>query len=71
MGHRGTSACRVGRSVRTATHHDPMWIARLTCSDDGCPDEFDAVAETLAELETLACACGCALHVIGFADRAD
>ena len=48
-----------------------MWIARLICSDEGCPEELKAVAETLAELDALACDCGSGLHVLGFADHVD
>ncbi len=48
-----------------------MWVARLVCSDEGCPDEHEIQAGSLVELEVLACACGCALHVVGFADHVD
>ncbi len=48
-----------------------MYIARLICSDQACADEIVAEARTLAELETLACDCGCALEVIGWPDDVD
>jgi len=48
-----------------------MWIARMTCSDPDCPDELEAQAGDLRELEALACACGCAMAVIAWPDRAD
>lgn len=41
-----------------------MLVARLICSDGDCPDAFEARAPTLAELEALACDCGCALQVL-------
>jgi hypothetical protein len=46
-------------------------VARLICSDRACTAAFEARAATLGELETLACACGCALHVLGWPDTAD
>jgi hypothetical protein len=46
-----------------------VWVAYLICSDERCPDELEAVAETLEELESLACQCGCALAIVGFPDR--
>ena len=46
-----------------------VFSARLICSDEECTEEFEARAATVAELETLACECGCALEVIGWADE--
>jgi len=40
-------------------------LAFLICSDDDCSERFEARG-TLAELETLACDCGCGLHLIGW-----
>jgi hypothetical protein len=48
-----------------------MYIARLICSDEGCGEQALAEARTVAELETLACDCGCALAVIGWPDHTD
>jgi hypothetical protein len=48
-----------------------MWIARLVCSDDRCPERLEVVAGTLAEVEALACECGCAMQVLGFPVRAE
>ena len=45
-----------------------MYVARLTCSDQECAESIVAEAETLAELETLACECGCGFAVIGLPD---
>ena len=45
-----------------------MYIARLICSDPDCTERIVAEAETLAELETLACECGCGLDLIGIPD---
>ena len=47
-----------------------MYVARLICSDDCCAEEILAEARTLAELETLACDCGCGLELIGWPDDA-
>jgi hypothetical protein len=40
-----------------------MLYALLICSDGDCTDAFEAWG-SLEELETLACDCGCALHVL-------
>ncbi len=48
-----------------------MYVARLICSDEACAEEILAEARTLAELETLACDCGCALQVISISEAAD
>lgn len=45
-----------------------MFVARLVCSDPVCADAIAANAESLAELETLACECGCAFAVVGWPD---
>jgi hypothetical protein len=41
-----------------------MLLARLICSDEDCTEEVELEGATLAEVETLACECGCALHVL-------
>jgi hypothetical protein len=38
-------------------------IARLICSEPACAAAYDATAASLAELETLACDCGCGLWI--------
>ena len=48
-----------------------MLLARLICSDDACTEAFEARAATLAELEALACDCGCALAVLGWPDAGE
>ncbi len=48
-----------------------MFVARLICSDPACTAEAEARAATLAELETLACDCGCSLEVLGWPDHDD
>jgi hypothetical protein len=40
-----------------------MFHAMLICSDDDCDETFEAWG-TLAELEALACDCGCTLQVL-------
>jgi len=44
---------------------EAMFRARLICSDDDCTEVFEAYG-ALAELEALACECGCGLAVVGF-----
>ena len=48
-----------------------MYVARLVCSDAECAEEHDFEVATLAELDLLACECGCALEVIAFPDYSD
>ena len=43
----------------------------MTCSEHDCPEELEARADDLLELEVLACACGCAMAVIAWPDRTD
>jgi hypothetical protein len=43
--------------------------ALLFCSHEGCDAVYEALGE-LAEIETLACDCGCGLAVVGFAEPA-
>jgi hypothetical protein len=44
-----------------------MFYALLICSDDDCTDSFEAWG-SLAELETLACECGCALQLVSLSE---
>jgi hypothetical protein len=48
-----------------------MLVARLICSDPHCTEIFEARAGTLAELEALACDCGCALEIVAWPDRVE
>jgi hypothetical protein len=43
-----------------------MFAARLICSDPGCDAEDEVEAATVAELESLACDCGCAMVIVGW-----
>ena len=45
----------------------PMFLALLICSDEACTHEVETWG-TLAELEALACDCGCALQVISISE---
>jgi hypothetical protein len=45
-----------------------MYVARLVCSDPACAEPFEAEALTLAEIEVLACDCGCVLQILGWPD---
>ncbi|MEA2390864.1 MAG: hypothetical protein QOK31_973 [Solirubrobacteraceae bacterium] len=40
-----------------------IYLAVLICSDEECTERFEAQG-TLADLESLACDCGCAMHVL-------
>jgi len=48
-----------------------VYVARLICSDESCADQARGGAQTLEELDTLVCDCGCALAVIGWPDHFD
>jgi hypothetical protein len=45
-----------------------MFIAQLICSEPPCTEEYEARAATLAELEALACDCGCGLQLVRVAE---
>ena len=44
-----------------------MFHAELICSDGDCAARFEAVG-SLAELEALACDCGCALVIVAISE---
>jgi hypothetical protein len=46
-----------------------MYLARLICSDEACAAEALIEAQTLAELDTFVCDCGCALAIVGWPDH--
>lgn len=48
-----------------------MFTAVLACPDADCAAELIVEAGTVAELEALACECGCALEIVGWPDWAD
>lgn len=43
-----------------------MFSARLICSDTICTHDERVEAETMLELSTLACTCGCSLEIVGW-----
>ena len=45
-----------------------VFHALLVCSDEACPEEVEAYAMRLEELEALACECGCALQLIAVSE---
>ena len=47
-----------------------MVRALLFCSDDECTAVFEAYGP-LAEIEAMACECGCGLEVVGWPEPAD
>ena len=47
-----------------------MVRALLICSDDGCDEVFEAYG-SIAELEALACDCGCALEIVEMSELPD
>jgi hypothetical protein len=47
-----------------------VYRAILICSETECTERFEARG-TLAELEALACECGCALQIVGWPERTD
>ena len=46
-----------------------MFRALLICSDDVCDEVFEAYG-SIAELETLACDCGCGLEIFEVSELA-
>ena len=47
-----------------------MFHAMLICSDGDCAEAFDAWG-TLADLEALACDCGCTLEILNLGESED
>lgn len=45
-----------------------MFSARLICSDEDCAAAHEVEAATIAELERMACDCGCVLEIVGWPD---
>jgi hypothetical protein len=45
-----------------------MLIARLICSAPECTEVYEARGATLAELDALACDCGCGLELVRVAE---
>jgi len=41
-----------------------LFLARLICSDVDCAERDEAVVGSLAELDLLACDCGCTLELL-------
>lgn len=56
------------QSVRPRRDPDGVYIARLICSDEACAERLVHEADTLDELEALACECGCTFQVLGVPD---
>lgn len=40
------------------------FLVRLVCSDVDCAEHAEEVVGSLAELDALACACGCTLELL-------
>jgi hypothetical protein len=62
------AACMTGVPSEVPAMIVHVFVARLICSDTDCPHALEIAAPTLAELEALACDCGCALHVLAWPD---
>jgi len=43
-----------------------VFVVRLICSETDCDFEDEVEVATLAELEALACDCGCTLEIVGW-----
>ncbi len=41
-----------------------LFVARLICSDEECAELADEVVTSLAELDALACDCGCTWELV-------
>jgi hypothetical protein len=46
-----------------------MYIVHVTCSDQDCAEEFEAVVETLEEVDDVVCECGCGTVVVSIAEE--
>lgn len=53
------------QSVRARPDHgDVLFLARLICSDADCAEVLEQPVATLAELDALACDCGCTWELL-------
>jgi hypothetical protein len=57
---------RCGRqTVRPGDDHPRvLFLVRLICSDVGCAERAEEIVASLAELEGLACDCGCTFELL-------
>ncbi len=53
------------QSVRSGVDHEVvLFLARLLCSDPDCAERIEEHVADLAELDRLACECGCTYELI-------
>jgi hypothetical protein len=45
-----------------------VFIAHVTCSDQDCAEEFEAVVETLEEIDDVVCKCGSGTVLVSVAE---
>ena len=45
-----------------------MFIVHLTCSNQRCAEELEAVVETLEEIDAVCCECGCCTALLTVAE---
>ena len=45
-----------------------MFIAHVSCSDQDCAEELEAVVATLEEVDDLVCECGCGTVLVSIAE---
>lgn len=45
-----------------------MFIVHVACSDDDCPEEIEAVVDTLAEIDAVVCECGWGTVLVSVAE---
>ncbi len=61
----------VESSAACASMGGMLLLARLTCSDEACAERAEKTVGSLAELDALACACGCTWELLAVSLEAD
>ena len=45
-----------------------MWLAHMICSDADCTEEYEAIVESLEELDRFGCSCGHAYALLSVSE---
>ena len=61
---KSVAAVRVSPSGPRATIVNVLLLARLICSDVECAEHAEEIVSSLAELDALACDCGCTFELL-------
>jgi hypothetical protein len=46
-----------------------MFVVHVTCSDQDCAEEIEAVVDSLEEIDDVVCECGCGTVLVSVAEE--